>query len=485
MAIDTYAVGDDRVQIRTADDTLHICTSYDVQTGIFNQPSTFSVRLGDGSTAAALLRRFGPNTPFQLLVGGRPQFSGYVEGRAADGSANQGTEINLHGRSILAKLLTDLEKEASFNGKTHRELVEKALADLEIVKPFSNGARPSVIASNADARQARSGTNISAYGPDDWNAILAMPAGNEGDTYPVLRTKLAEKYLDLIRKHLDTVGMFPWDSPTGDVIIGRPNWRQKPAARAVRKTGRASATNIEGHRFREDYSQRFSEIAVYGKTHGRKYNKYTVSGAFTDDEIVALGIHKVKVLRDVNVTSIAHAEAIAKKHLAAGRRAAFTLEYKMRGHTTENVLTGGQLVWAPDITVDVIDDELGLSGTYYLESCRFSRDKDGTHTTIKLLELATLIFGDDDGPPGGISAKSNAATTLPSGQKSYFVAADTSLTDLSLQLYGDAKHIPNITSLNPTAYQQASPHNIFSPDGFYVPADTTIVYVPGAAPEGV
>ena len=104
MAIDTYAVGDDRVQIRTADDTLHICTSYDVKTGIFEQPSTFSVRLGDGSSAAALLKRFAANTPFQLLVDGKPQFSGYVEGRASSGSANQGTELDIHGRSILAKL---------------------------------------------------------------------------------------------------------------------------------------------------------------------------------------------------------------------------------------------------------------------------------------------------------------------------------------------------------------------------------------------
>lgn len=482
MAIDTYAVGDDRVQIRTDDDTLHLCTSYDVKTGVFDQPSTFSVRLGDGSTSAALLRRFPPNSPFQLLVGGKPQFSGYVEGRASNGSANQGTEIDLHGRSILAKLLTDLEKEASFNGKTHRELVEKALKDLEIVKPFSHGERPAVLASNTEARKARSGTNINAYDADDWTAILSQPAGNEGDTYPVLRTKLAEKYLDLIRKHLDTVGMFPWDSPTGDIIIGRPNWRQKPAARIVRKLGRVPSSNIESHRFREDYSHRYSEIAVYGKTHGRKYNKYTVSGAFTDDEAIVFGIHKVKVLRDVNVTSIAHAEAVAKKHLAAGRRAAFLLEYKLRGHTTENVLTGGQLVWTPDITVDVVDDELGISGTYYLESCRYSRAHDGTHTTIRLLELSTLIFGDDDGPKGGISKKANVSAVihdLAALQRSYYVANDTSLTDLSLQLYGDTKHIADITALNPTAFQPANPHVIHSPDGFYVPGGTTILYVPG------
>lgn len=394
MATDTYATGDDRVQVRILNDTVHICSSYDVSSGIFNQPSTFGAQLGDGSLTAKLLKQYPANTPFQLLVGGAPQFSGYIEGRGSEGSATQGTELRLHGRSILAKLLTDLEKEASFNGKTHRELVEKAISDLLIIKPFTSGP-PSVLSSNADARKARTSSNIAAYDADDWNSILEQPAGNEGDAYPVLRTKLAEKYLDLIRKHLRTVGLFIWDSPAGDIIIGRPNFRQKPSARIHRLIGRVPTSNIERHRYFEDYSHRFSEVVIYGKTTGRKYNRTTVSGAFVDEAINNLGIRKVKVLRDVNVTSIAHAEAIAKQHLAAGRRASFTLEYTVRGHSTANILTGGTMVWAPDMVVDIVDEELGLSSSYYLENCRYTRNLSGTHTTLKLLEIDSLIFGAD------------------------------------------------------------------------------------------
>jgi len=474
MAVDTYADGDDRVQIRFGDQTLTTCTSYDVKTGIFDQPSTFSARLGDGSTMASLLKRFPANTPFQLLIGGAPQFSGYTEGRASSGSANQGAELDVHGRSILAKLLTDLEKEASFNAKTHRELVEQALNDLEIVKPFSNGARPSVLSSNGPARRQRSNlATIKAFDPDDWTDVLTKPAGNEGDSYQVLRTKLAEKYLDLIRKHLDTVGLFPWDSPAGDIVIGRPNWRQPPAARLIRTIGRVATSNIEQHHFREDFSQRFSEVSIYGKTHGRKYDKHTVSGAFTDDEMVNLGIHKVKVLRDVRVTSIAHAEAIAKKHLAAGRRAAFTLEYEVRGHSTVNAQGTGSIIWTPDIVVDIVDEELGLANNYYLESCRYTRDSKGTHTTLRFVEIETLVFGDDDGPPNAISASNTSGNGTTPGQKSYFVAADMTVTDLSLILYADTNHTADLLSLNPTVFQ----FNKFR-EVYVAPADSTIVYIP-------
>lgn len=395
MAVDTYATGDDRVQLRFGDQTLKTCTSYEIKTGIFEQPSTFSAQLGDGSMAAALIKKYPANAPFQCLVGGAPQFSGYIEGRQSGGSATQGTELRLHGRSILAKLLTDLEKESSFNAKTHRELIEKALEDLIIVKPFSNGARPSVLASNAEARQLRTSSDVKAFDPDDWTAVLTQPAGDEGDAYRVLRTKLAEKYLDLIRRHLNTVGLFPWDSPTGDIIIGRPNFRQPPIARIHRILGRVATSNIEKHRYFEDYAQRFSEIVIYGKTTGRKYNRSTTSGAFVDEAINNLGIRKVKVLRDVSVTSIAHAEAIAKKHLAEGRRKSFMLEYTVRGHSTENILKGGTVVWAPDMVVDVVDQELGLSAPYYLENCTYTRNGGGTHTKLRLLELDSLIFGAD------------------------------------------------------------------------------------------
>lgn len=472
MAIDTYASGDDRVQIRTGDNTLTTCTSYDVKTGIIDQPSTFSLRIGDGSLAAKLLKTYPANTAFQLLIGGAPQFSGYTEGRSSSGSANQGSELDIQGRSILAKLLSDLEKEASFNAKTHRELVEQALSDLDIIKPFSNGKRPDVLSSNGSARRQRSNlATIKAYDADDWTDILMQPAGNEGDGYQVLRTKLAEKYFDLLRKHLDTVGLLLWDSPAGDIVVGRPNWRQAPSARLIRQLGRVATSNIEGHHFREDYSQRLSEVAIYGRTHGRKYNKYTVSGAFTDDEMVNLGIHRVKVLRDVNVTSIAHAEAIAKKHLAASRRAAFTLEYQVRGHSTDST-HGGSLIWTPDIVVDVVDEELGLSDKYYVEGCRYTRDAHGTHTTLKLLEVQTLIFGDDNGPPNGISSSSSTSTTTP-GQKTYFVAADFTVTDLSLILYADTNHTADLLSLNPTVFEFNRVR-----DAYVAPADSTIVYVP-------
>lgn len=394
MSVDTYATGDDRVQLRLGTLLVKIASEYDTKSGIFDQPSTFSFVIGDGSTAASLIQQAPANTPFQILVGGAPQFTGFTEGREARGSATQGTQLHVHGRSILAKLLTDLEKNASFTGKTHRDLVAQALSDLDIKKPFTNDA-PQILASNADTRKTRSGTNVKASDADDYTAQLSQYAGTQGDAYPVARTKLAEKYLDLLRRHLETVGLFLWDSPTGDIIVGRPNWHQPAIARIYRRRSRVPTSNIESYSWREDYAPRYSEVAIFGKTTGRKYSRHTTSGAYTDDIMVNLGFHKVKVVRDVNVTSIAHAEAIAKKHLAEGRRKGFALEYTVKGHSTPNILTGGTTIWSPDTVVDVVDEEIGISGQYYIENVRHTRNANGTHTTIKLLEPDSLIFGEE------------------------------------------------------------------------------------------
>lgn len=476
MAVETYARGDDRVQIRLGNDTVRACTMYDVRTGVFNQPSTFSTSLGDGTSVANLIKRVPPNTAFQILVGSAPQFSGFTEGRASEGGPNAGSELRIHGRSILAKLLTDIEKEQSFNAATHLQLVQKALADYEVFKPFRPGVHPDVLTSNAAIRKTRSKSNVSSSGKDDWIDVVSQTAGNQGDAYPVLRAKLAEKVLDLLRRHLETVGMFLWDSPTGDIVVGRPNATQPPIARLVRRiTDRAQSSSIVSHAWNEDWSHRYSRVDIFGKTTGRKYTRHTTSGDFTDQEVIDLGFRRVKVLRDVHVTSPAHAVAIAKKHLAAGRREALHLEYTVRGHSMTNIITGGTAIWAPDTVVDIEDDVLGLSGNYYIESVRFRRDRQGTRTVLRLMEPDALIFGSDDSfatPANGASASSAAATPKA---KTFNVLADMTLLDLSLALYGDTKHTQAIYDMNASVLQW----NRFS-EQFIAPADSVITYIPAS-----
>lgn len=471
MAVDTYATGDDRVQIRLGNDTVRSCTFYDVITGIFNQPSTFAVSLGDGSTTANLIFRITPNLPFQILVNDAAQFSGYTEGRASHGTGESGSELAVHGRSILAKLLTDIEKEESFNAATHAQLIQKALEDYEVFKPFLIGQHPSIISSNEVIRQTRSKSKVTSSGTDDWTDILAQSAGNQGDAYPVLRTKLAEKVIDLIRRHLETVGLFMWDSPTGDIVVGRPN-AQQPAIGRIWRTlsGGIKAGNILGHTWREDWAHRYSEIVIFGKTTGRKYTRHTTEGSFSDPDVTALGFNRKKVLRDVNVTSVAHASAIARKHLAAGRREALHLEYTVRGHSAPNILHGGTMVWAPDTVVEVVDDALGYEQNFYVESVHLHRGHDGTWTKLKLVELDTLIFGSDESLAPTTTTTTTSTSTPQT--KTYQLPADETPAELSVILYGNDSHAQELLSMNQSSATWDSSRN-----QFVFPADSTITYV--------
>lgn len=400
MTTDVLDSVDDVVKIRlgwASDNTLLICSRYEVRLGIFDQPSSFSFQVGDGNTASTILSKYPKGTPFQLLVNDQPQFSGYTDGYEA-GDEGGPTEIEFLGRDVLAAICdTEIEKEESFEANTHLELVRLAIARVKLLKPFELDA-PSVISSNSANRRRLTGTNVSAF-EDDSEAALLQTAGSTGDTYKVLRTRLGEKLVNLTRRHLDAAGLFMWASAAGDIVVGVPNHKQPALWRLVRQRGDRPTSNVLGSRLRDSYKERFSEVVIFGKTTGHKYARTTIHGAYTDDELVNAGITKIRVLRDVNVTSIAHAEHIAKRELAASRRHAFHFTYTVSGHSAPCLLTNGQTraVFAPDTVVEVVDEEYGINGPMWIEQVVHRRNP-YTSTTITMLSPDTLIFGDDAFP---------------------------------------------------------------------------------------
>lgn len=390
------SIADDHVYVQIGDREVRICKHYDITLGVFEQPSTFALTLGTSETVSSILKKFPKNSPFQILIGHRRQFAGYTAGVRVDGDED-GSQIAIHGSDIINRLYRSFhEKDASYVAQTHEALVQKALDELEMERPFGNGERPKILASNTAAREARVGAPISAEG-DTVEVELANVVGTAGNAQVVLRAKLGERWLSLLQRHLRQNGLFVWGSQDGDVIIGRPNYHQPPSYRIVRTRGRRPRTsNVRRVTYVDDLDPRYSEVAIYGRATGRKYARTQAKGAYTDDELVSLGINKRLVLTDVEVTSTKHAEFIAKRHLAEGRREGFFLEYRLAGHTTFLYNGGGRRVcWAPDTIVEVHDEELNLEGNYWIERVRHERGPDGSYTTVRLLPPDSLIFGED------------------------------------------------------------------------------------------
>lgn len=396
----TLGAANDRVTIELGlapNNTIVICTFYEITRGIFDPPNEFSIRLGSGDVVRKLIQQYPKGSPFRLKVGGQTQFTGYTDGFEGDDNGHA-TELSFTGRDILAAIHdTEIEKEESFNADTHRALCEKAIARVNLLKPFE-ADRPSIIGSNAASRVQNTGQNIIAA-EDSSEAQLLQIAGSAGDAYTVLRTHVGETLLNLLKRHLDAVGLFPWAAASGDIVVGVPNSKQPPLYKLVRRRGGAPTSNVIGARLRDSNKQRYSEVVIVGKTTGHKYSKSTLKGTYTDDEVINSGVTKIRVLRNMDVTSIAHAEHLAKKELAACRRAGFFFEYTVAGHSAPSLLTNGKTraVFAPDTVVAVDDDEYGLHGNFWIESVVYRRQPHTT-TTIRMLSPDTLIFGDQAFP---------------------------------------------------------------------------------------
>lgn len=373
------------------------CEAYDISMAIFDQPSAFSLRLGTGDLAAQLLARYPNGSPFRLSVGGQPQFTGYTDGfTASDGPG--ATEVSFEGRDILAAICdTEIEKEESFQADTHVALVQKAIARVSLLRPFEVDP-PLVVSSNAANRARITGTNITALEDSSEKELLGI-AGSKGDAYVVLRTHLGETLINLLRRHLDSAGLFIWAGADGNIVVGVPNSKQQPLYRFFRKRGGNPTSNVVRATYRNSLRPRYSEVVIYGKTTGRKYARTTVKGAYTDDEVVNAGITKIRVLRNMDVTSTAHAEHLAKKELAACRRRGFFLEYTVAGHSAPCLLTNNRTraVIAPDTVAEIDDDEYNLHGRFWIESVYHHRRPE-TLTTFRLLSPDVLVFGDQAFP---------------------------------------------------------------------------------------
>jgi prophage tail gpP-like protein len=398
-------VADEFVQVQLGDDEIRIATQYEVRIGIFDQPSSFSLTLGSGLTSADIIKRYPPRTGFQLFVGSRPQFAGYTDGFKLSGSGSGATEVSIKGRDVLALAYDSFhEKESSYVAMSHIALVDKMLDELGLLKPF-NGPDESVAhvqvkASNAETRDLRSGATI----PDEAPSIeveLGKAMGTRGNAQIVLRSKLGERWMDLVERHLRQSGLFMWCSATGDAVIGRPNYHQTPIYKIIRKRGQKPRyDNVISFDYEIDFQPRYSEVVIYGKSTGRKYARTTQHGAYTDDELVSMGFHKVLVVRDAEVTSTEAAERMARRRLAEGRRRGFALTYIVAGHVTSDPTSVfaadvAPKCWAPDTMVHVEDDEIGVNENFWIEQVIFRRSATGTTTQLKLLPRDALIFGED------------------------------------------------------------------------------------------
>lgn len=380
---------DDKVRLVLGGDEVLIAETYECKCSIFTQPAAWSIRLGHGNVVAQLIKRYPPRTPFQLFIGKTLQQTGRIDTPGAEDSIG-GTEFTVRGRDLLAPLHDDLiADERTFTEPTYAKLVRKHLDEVGLQSS-------KLIFSNRANREIKAGVRIVELLPPRTVEQIITNAQTTGETtgitHQAVQAKLGERRYEFLKRWLDLAGLFLWAGADGNFILSEPNGNQQPSFLVSRKlTDTRETTNVKRGSYENATEHRYSEYSVYGRGAGRKGGHAIATGTFVDDEMVALGFTKTKTIRNSRVRTKTHGEFIARRHCAEDRRAGFKLHYTMSGHTTP-ALTGGRLVYGPDLVGSVKDELFGINDDFYVSDVTY-RQAPQTETELVFTKLNALVFG--------------------------------------------------------------------------------------------
>jgi prophage tail gpP-like protein len=375
------------VQLILGGDEVFIVESYQVRIGMLAQPAAFAVQLGNNQVAKALMKKYPPNTKFELRINEAPQFVGRTDGWTVTGSGDGPTTLQLRGRDSLA-LLHDacVESDLSFSDVTFTSLTSTVLD-----KVYGDG-QTILLGINDANRKVMTGSTPKVTKPiaavsDD---VLTEPNAQQ----KTLQAKIGQRwYGEFLKPQYDRGGLFLTAScnEPNSFILSTPNANQNPLYRIRHRRG-AEDNVVKSVMFKNEPTARFAQCVVHGRRGGGAEARSKILGTYVDQEMVALGYKKSLVVKDDKCTTTKQAEFLARRKIAESRRAAWQLQYTVSGHTTPS-LVKGTAVWAPDTIVEVDDEDLGVSGLYYVESVEH-RGAPQTETTLTLMRPGDVIFGE-------------------------------------------------------------------------------------------
>jgi prophage tail gpP-like protein len=359
---------DQVVELLINGEALTITEGYEVKISVLTQPAAFTLRLGWGDTAKALLDKCKVGSMFQLKIGGVLQQSGIIDSRGVPSS--DATVVEVKGRDYMRRLFNShVEEEISLKERTYYDLTRKVM-DLCGLQDHK------LIAGNGANRQAVTGTAVPIE-PTEEQLVrsretgLPTPGGTRME-FVALKAKIGQRWYDWLQEKYKLVGLFLWCAGDGTFILATPQPNVAPSTTLVRQRGATrNAVNIQSHSFRDDATNRHAKYIVYGRIGHGKGGRNKIRGEFIDDEMVAAGLLDVITYHDDDISNQTEAEYLARKYASEEHRAGWELRYTVGGHRTLSTIDGNVAVWGPDTASQVDDQELGIVGPHYIESVTF------------------------------------------------------------------------------------------------------------------
>lgn len=381
---------------------------YSVSISVMTVPAKFSVTLGHGRVARELMEKFPPGTPFELQVAGTRQFVGRTDGWNV--SPSNGTTLELSGRDSLAPL----HDACVPSEKTYTDVSFEQMTRIALDATIGAG-KYTLTASDAANRRALANTSAKGKATKSSQALTKAQAGSQGPNVPEdaknikidpgifvpiatsanrkLQAKLGMRWFaDLLKPQYNRVGLFMWSTGDGNFALTTLSVKQPPTYKLRHRRG--SPDNIvKSFQFHNDTASRYSRCEVHGRRGGGTESRSKIVGTFIDDEMVSLGFDRPLIIEDLKCTTLEQAEFLARRKIAEQRRDGWSLSYTVAGHTVVDADGDSGSIWAPGLTVDVDDEELGISEVLYIHTVEH-RGQPHMETVITLMRPSDAVFGE-------------------------------------------------------------------------------------------
>jgi len=254
-----------------------------------------------------------------------------------------------------------------------------------VAYPF--GFSPSDITIDTDAARnlmtgkPAAGTSLSTKAPLDIESMKIDQA----------QPHAGENALAYLQRHAKRFGLMIWGTADGKIVVGRPNYDQKPRYNFVCKQGyKGTANNVHSIRRKLSFSQRPSAVHVYGKTHGGDVSRSPVHEVVYDDEIRNAGIYAPITVHDNNAKDATQARERAQWELGHRRQTADVVQLSAPYHCAND-----GSVYAIDTIAHVQFDAAGLDTDLYVVRRTFeASSQSGTSTSIDLVPKYALMLGE-------------------------------------------------------------------------------------------
>ena len=443
---------------------LRIAEAWDWTSSVLEQPSHFSFQLGSGQTAGQILSSFTKGTKVELLINNVLQATGRIDGREAQGDAEGGTSVTLHGRDLLSKVYDcHVDAVKTFKNTTYTDLVWRVLRKLNLVQGATYD--PAQLAVDNDAnRQIKYGNKVKRIKvngkPLSPSTIVSATEGDvEALVASEIQCNIGERWLSFLRRYLDPAGLALWAAANGTFVLSAPNPLQDPSYHLIkRQEGDRTLGNVKWFHLVDDATHQHTYAKVYGKGFGRKAGRVTSLGSAPNAELLnpindptwyqnsPEGFGAILVtFREHNCFTNEQCENFAWRKIAEERRNGFQLHYRVAGHTLPVFgSTSQQAVIVEDTVVYVDDYELGIHGNFYIDSVHRQRHPQ-TETTIRLCRQDDMVTSK---PTATTSSSSAGASGGKPGTQAGF-GAPVTIPEVTIIGQGPTLGLPGNTITGP------------------------------------